>query len=73
MEIEKSLGGTKNNLDSGVSQGMVGHLLTWFQERKSEGILMATANNIDALPPEMLRAGRWSAIFFVDAPNEKRN
>ena len=70
-EIEKSLGGTKNNLDSGVSQGMVGHLLTWFQERKSEGILMATANNIDALPPEMLRAGRWSAIFFVDAPNEK--
>jgi SpoVK/Ycf46/Vps4 family AAA+-type ATPase len=69
-EIEKALSGSKSNLDSGVSAGLFGHLLTWFQERHSEGILIATANDLTQLPPEMLRAGRWDTIFFVDTPNE---
>ena len=68
-EIEKSLGNSKNNLDSGVSQGMVGYLLTWMQERKSEGIVIATANDISSLPSEMLRSGRWDSIFYTDLPN----
>lgn len=68
-EIEKALSGSKSNLDSGVSAGLFGHLLTWFQERQSEGILIATANDLTQLPPEMLRAGRWDTIFFVNTPN----
>lgn len=70
-EIEKSLSGSnaQTNLDSGTSSGMMGTLLTWLQERQSEGILVATANNIDALPPEFLRAGRWDALFVVNQPN----
>lgn len=71
MEIEKSLAGASGqNLDSGVSAGLFGHLLTWFQERKSEGIFIATANDLTKLPPEFLRAGRWDCLFFVDIPNE---
>ena len=71
-EIEKSLAGASGqNLDSGVSAGLFGYLLTWFQERTSEGILIATSNDLSKLPPEFLRAGRWDAIFFTDFPNEK--
>jgi hypothetical protein len=68
-EIEKAFAGSTGQvLDSGVSAGLLGHFLTWMQERQSEGVLVATSNNLDALPPEFLRAGRWDAIFFVDLP-----
>ena len=67
-EIEKTLGGASSNLDSGVTIGMVGHLLTWMQERKSEGILAATSNDVSMLPPELLRAERWDGLWFVDVP-----
>jgi ATP-dependent 26S proteasome regulatory subunit len=71
-EIEKGFAGSSGQvLDSGVSSGMLGYFLTWMQERKSEGILVATANNLSQLPPEFLRAGRWDTIFFVDLPNVK--
>ena len=70
-EIEKALAGASGqNLDSGVSAGMLGTLLTWFQERSSEGIVVATANDLNKLPPEFLRAGRFDTIFVVDTPNE---
>jgi len=70
-EIEKAFAGASGqNLDSGVSQGMLGYFLTWMQERKSEGIVIATANDLSKLPPEFLRAGRWDCIWFVDTPNE---
>jgi SpoVK/Ycf46/Vps4 family AAA+-type ATPase len=70
-EIEKALAGASGqNLDSGVSAGMLGTLLTWFQERTSEGIVVATANDLNKLPPEFLRAGRFDTIFMVDTPNE---
>lgn len=69
-EVEKALAGASGqNLDSGVSAGMLGTLLTWFQERTSEGIVVATANDLSKLPPEFLRAGRFDTIFFVDTPN----
>jgi SpoVK/Ycf46/Vps4 family AAA+-type ATPase len=71
-EIEKAFaGGNKGSStgDSGVSAGMLGYFLTWMQERTSEGILIATANDLDKLPPEFLRAGRWDTVFFVDLPN----
>jgi SpoVK/Ycf46/Vps4 family AAA+-type ATPase len=47
---------------------MFATLLTWMQERKAPVFLVATANDIDALPPELLRKGRFDEIFFVDLP-----
>jgi SpoVK/Ycf46/Vps4 family AAA+-type ATPase len=48
---------------------MFGHFLTWLQETTSPILVMSTANNIQELPPEFLRAGRFDAMFFVDLPN----
>jgi SpoVK/Ycf46/Vps4 family AAA+-type ATPase len=47
---------------------MFGTLLTWMQERRSATFLVATANDISALPPELLRKGRFDEVFFVDLP-----
>src|SRR2546423_11208349 len=47
---------------------MFGTLLTWMQERAAPVFLIATANDIEALPPELLRKGRFDEIFFVDLP-----
>jgi SpoVK/Ycf46/Vps4 family AAA+-type ATPase len=69
-EIEKFFGSDKGVSDSGVSAGMLGYMLTWMQERTSEGILIATANDLSKLPPEFKRAGgRWDTIFFANLPN----
>lgn len=48
---------------------MVGTLLTWMQDRQGGVFLAATSNNIESLPPEMLRKGRFDEIFFVDLPD----
>lgn len=70
-EIEKgfaSASSTSN--DGGTSRRMFGSLLTWMQEHRSHVFLVATANDIEALPPELLRKGRFDEIFFVDLPTE---
>ncbi|MDI9237997.1 AAA family ATPase [Lysobacter sp. LF1] len=67
-EIEKGLGGGDGDTDGGVSRRVLGYLLTWMAERDSRVFLVATANQIDALPPELLRKGRFDEIFFVDLP-----
>lgn len=59
------------NLDSGVSDALLKGMLTYMQERNDEAFIVATANSISSLPPELLRRGRWDAIFFVDLPNEE--
>lgn len=66
-EIEKAFppGGGD---DSGVSQRVLGSFLTWLQERKGDVFVTATANDIDRLPPPLLRKGRFDEIFFVDLP-----
>lgn len=71
-EIEKGLGGTKNGGggDSGTSQRVFGALLTWLQEKTKPVFVVATANNVAGLPPELLRKGRFDEIFFVDLPDE---
>jgi SpoVK/Ycf46/Vps4 family AAA+-type ATPase len=71
-EIEKGFASaaTHSN-DGGTSQRMFGTLLTWMQEHTAPVFLVATANNIDALPPELLRKGRFDEIFFVDLPKSK--
>jgi len=68
-EIEKALGGsTRNSGDSGVGLRVFGTLITWMQEKTSPVFMFATANEIEALPSELLRKGRFDEIFFVDLP-----
>ena len=69
-EIEKGFASAAaHNIDGGLSQRMFGTLLTWMQDHTAPVFLVATANNIDALPPELLRKGRFDEIFFVDLPS----
>jgi len=68
-EIEKGLASGSADSDGGVSQRVLGYLLTWMAERTSRVFLVATANNVEDLPPELLRKGRFDEIFFVDLPN----
>ena len=69
-EIEKGLSTDEGSSDGGVSRRVLGTLLTWMSERKKRVFLVATANNIQSLPPELLRKGRFDEIFFVDLPDE---
>ena len=70
-EIEKGLSGLSSSGDSGVSSRIFGTFLTWMQEKEAPVFVIATANNISALPPELLRKGRFDEIFFVDLPTIK--
>ncbi len=67
-ELEKAFasGGSE---DGGVSQRILGSFLSWMQDRKGEVFIVATANDIERLPPEFLRKGRFDEIFFVDLPD----
>ncbi len=68
-EIEKAFASAASqSTDGGLSKRMFGTLLTWMQEHGSSVFLVATANDIEALPPELLRKGRFDEIFFVDLP-----
>ncbi len=68
-EIEKGFASAAaQSTDGGLSQRMFGALLTWMQDHAAPVFLVATANNIGALPPELLRKGRFDEIFFVDLP-----
>jgi hypothetical protein len=68
-ELEKSFGGGGGEQDGGVSQRILASLLTWLQEKRQEVFVVATANDVFALPPELLRKGRFDEIFFVDLPD----
>jgi SpoVK/Ycf46/Vps4 family AAA+-type ATPase len=68
-EIEKGLSSSGNSMDGGVSRRVLGTLLTWMAERDSRVFLVATANDIAALPPELMRKGRFDEIFFADLPD----
>ena len=67
-EIEKGLAGGSGEGDGGVSRRVLGYLLTWMAERKSAVFIVATANQVQELPAELLRKGRFDEIFFVDLP-----
>lgn len=66
-EIEKGVSIEQN--DSGTSQRILGTLLTWMAEKKQRVFIVATSNDIEALPPELMRKGRLDEIFFVDLPD----
>lgn len=68
-EIEKGLaGGASGQSDGGTATRVFGTFLTWMQEKTSKVFVVATANKIEALPPELLRRGRFDEIFFMDLP-----
>lgn len=70
-EIEKGFSGLKSGGDSGTSARVFGTFLTWMQEKTDPVFVIATANDISSLPPELLRKGRFDEIFFVDLPTTR--
>jgi AAA+ superfamily predicted ATPase len=68
-EIEKGL--SHGGQDSGTSTRVFGTILTWMQEKSAACFVVATANDISKLPPELLRKGRFDEIFFLDLPTQK--
>ncbi len=66
-ELEKGLSGGQGG-DGGTSMRVFGSILSWMQERRKPVFVVATANNISLLPPELLRRGRFDEIFFLDLP-----
>ena len=65
-EIEKSISGDGET--SGTAQRVLGTFLTWLAEKKQTAFVVATANDVTSLPPELMRKGRFDEIFFVDLP-----
>lgn len=72
-ELEKGFAGVGGSgvSDSGTTARVFATFLTWMQEKTKPVFLVATANDVSALPPEMLRKGRFDEIFFVDLPDLK--
>ncbi len=72
-EIEKAFSGIQSSgfSDAGTTARVLGTFITWLQEKKSPVFVIATANRIDLLPPELLRKGRLDEIFFVDLPGAR--
>lgn len=70
-EIDKAFSGSQagGNVDGGTSARVLGTFLTWLAEKKAPVFVVATANDISHLPPELLRKGRLDEIFFVDLPS----
>lgn len=70
-EIEKSFASSSGEADGGLSRRLFGSLLTWMQEKSQEVFVIATANDLSQVPPELFRKGRFDEVFFVDLPNEQ--
>jgi hypothetical protein len=68
-EIEKGIAGRGG--ETGTTQRVLGTFLTWMAEKTSQVFVVATANDISSLPPELVRKGRFDEIFFVDLPGKK--
>lgn len=71
-ELEKVFAGSgpdSASVDAGVSSRILAAFLSWMQERKTPVFVAATCNNVNALPPELIRKGRFDELFFVDLPN----
>jgi SpoVK/Ycf46/Vps4 family AAA+-type ATPase len=70
-EIDKGLGGIGGSSDGGTSNRVLGSFLSWLQDCEYPVFTMVTANNVDGLPPELLRRGRFDAIFASDLPTPR--
>jgi hypothetical protein len=69
-ELEKAFASGESE-DGGVSRRVLGTFLSWMQDRKGDVFVLATANDVDRLPAELLRKGRFDELFFVDLPDEE--
>ena len=69
-ELEKAFSGLGNARDNGVARRLFGTFLTWLEDRKAPVFVAATANDIERLPPEFTRKGRFDEIFFVGLPRQ---
>ena len=69
-EIEKAFAESGGSEDGGVSTRVLGTFLSWMQERRGDVFVVATANAVERLPPELLRKGRFDEVFFVDLPDD---
>ncbi len=69
-EIDKAFAGLDGRGDSGTTSRVFGTFITWLTEKTSPVFVVATANNLPALPPELLRKGRFDEVFFVGLPNQ---
>lgn len=72
-ELEKGFAGSQSSgfSDGGTTARVFASFLTWLQEKQSPVFVIATANDVSALPPELLRKGRFDEIFFIDLPTQK--
>ncbi len=72
-ELEKGFSGTQSSgsSDGGTTSRVFGTFLTWMQDKKAPAFVVATSNDVTALPPELLRKGRFDEIFFIDLPAEQ--
>ncbi|HLK57377.1 MAG TPA: AAA family ATPase, partial [Chthonomonadaceae bacterium] len=70
-ELEKGFSGTQSSgmSDGGTTSRVFGTFLTWMQDKKAPAFVVATSNDVTALPPELLRKGRFDEIFFIDLPS----
>jgi SpoVK/Ycf46/Vps4 family AAA+-type ATPase len=72
-ELEKGFSGMQSSgsTDAGTSARVFGTFITWLQEKTSPVFVVATANNVSQLPPELIRKGRFDEIFYIDLPNKE--
>lgn len=70
-EIDKAFGGIEGRGDSGTTNRVLGTFITWLSEKKSPVFVVATANSVYSLPPEIIRKGRFDEIFFIGLPNKE--
>ena len=67
-EIDKAFAGTQNSGDSGTTSRVLGTFITWLSEKTTPVFVVATANNIEWIPPEVIRKGRFDEVFFLTLP-----
>jgi SpoVK/Ycf46/Vps4 family AAA+-type ATPase len=71
-EIDKAFAGSQSSGDSGTTSRVLATFITWLSEKTSPVFVVATANNVDCIPPEILRKGRFDEMFFSELTNTRR-
>ncbi len=71
-ELDKGLAGSQSSgtTDGGTTARVFGSFISWMQERTAPVFIIATANDVSRLPPELLRKGRWDEVWWTDLPNQ---
>ena len=70
-EIDKAFSNTNSTGDSGTSNRILATFISWLSEKTKPVFVVATANNVDILPLEIIRKGRFDEIFFLDLPHKQ--